>query len=842
MPQTERSPSVSSTPRSGRRLLSRITSPFASKTRNVTDFYVQIPDVHKQYGPGETVSGAVHLRVAKPIRVTHVVVCLHGYVQVYKNPGCPPADGYRANSTQVGTGRGSRTGEYFGNGFASLFEDEVVLCGDGKLGEGAYQFEFNLEFPDRDLPSSISFERGTISYMITATITRPTTISPTIQCDHKVYYVESIDISSLLPPKARTITLEAISRRTKAKGQARRLVDSDRTGRKGDSKVGSSERRDSQTSSSPSVAPNGERSLQSPSPSEQSFDSLVTGSQGRPSHQESNATSPRQSDVSRQTTANGNSSVTTRTINATVESMKGGCLRGDHIPVKVHVNHIKHVKSLHGVIITLYRQARVDMHPSIPLGPTEKGKEARYEDYYPKSATGLGGLSLSGAGSSHMFRKDLSQTVVPLIVDPNSLTAEVTGKVHVDAEEFPTISTVPGAMISFRYYIEVVIDIQGKLSTQDRNLGNLGGLANTLIQGPTTPGVERERTAYTGSGTPLIDTAGLRRDKGVVSCTFEVVVGTRDTERNRNKGKQRAEPVADTSTQSTQRLPASMPAQQDAQPGADRNGDHAQYANDWYGYDQGYDPHFYHYHHQYHPSTRQGYQVHENGYHHPMTNGNGYHDYNEYASPAYIAPPPIPIPAPEDESQLTEKERVHRAEQRLLPSQPPDADGQASAGAAPSAPYLPDEQPNGSFAAAIAPPAFTLHPPTAMVSSSAIGTSFTPLDYASSIPLPRTPVYEEREGQSYLPSTPAYEPRDGGALTPIPSRTLPPTDDKRELERRNLQMEASAPPNDDTEEAGPSGVHAPSAPVLDENEELYGLSHDSHADASASSELPRYER
>lgn len=101
-------------------------------------------------------TGCVNLKVVQPIRVTHVVVCLHGFVQVYKNPGSPPADSYRTNGSHVGTGKGSKSGEYYGNGFASLFEDEVVLCGDGKLGEGVYQFRFDLLFPDRDLPSSIS--------------------------------------------------------------------------------------------------------------------------------------------------------------------------------------------------------------------------------------------------------------------------------------------------------------------------------------------------------------------------------------------------------------------------------------------------------------------------------------------------------------------------------------------------------------------------------------------------------------------------------------------------------------------------------------------------------------
>ena len=89
------------------------------------------------------------------------------------------------------------------------------------------------------------------------------------------------------------------------------------------------------------------------------------------------------------------------------------------------------------------------MRPSIPLGPIEKGKEGKYEDYYPRSYTGLGGLSLSGAGSNHVFRKDLYQSMSPLFIDPQTFTAEIHAKVRVPDEAFPTIATVPGSMISF---------------------------------------------------------------------------------------------------------------------------------------------------------------------------------------------------------------------------------------------------------------------------------------------------------------------------------------------------------------------------------------------------------
>jgi hypothetical protein len=510
-----------------------------------------------------------------------------------------------------------------------------------------------------------------------------------------------------------------------------------------------------------------------------------------------------------------------------VESLRGGVLRGDSIPVKVHVNHTKHVKSLHGVIMTLYRQARVDLHPAIPLGPTEKGKEAKYEDYYPKSITGLGGLSLSGAGSSHMFRKDLSQTIVPLIVDPGSLTAEVTGKVHVPEEAFPTISSVPGAMISFKYYIECVLDIQGKLSTQDRNLGNLGGLASTMLQGSENLGLVNSGLHPFGS--PIIDTTDIRRDKGVVACTFEVIVGTRDN--TRTKGKRKVsipeEPEAEMND-----------THADAQPGATppANGvwrhDHWRYGemDQNYGHSSGHDAQ---YHAQSPDSQMDGAYYNYNDYH-------GYNRYHEaYGHLDYPLPdeahrgavlPPIPLPQSEDESQLSEKERIRRAEQRLLPSQPPTAEnGVGSSSCVATAPHLPDELPHRHGVV----PSLSLLTPPAYGSGSTHATGMIFSDYAPTIPLPITPAYEPREPD--VLSTSSATPRMSSH--PVAEAA---TDDKRELQR--LQMEASQPPTDDagdSEAPGPSSSHAPSAPTLT-IEDLYG--NDDHVDTAAHSELPKYDR
>ncbi|OCL13948.1 hypothetical protein AOQ84DRAFT_260992, partial [Glonium stellatum] len=535
----------------GKSLLSRLKSPLQSKTRSFTDFYIQPDDPHRQYSPGDLITGSVILKVVKPLKITHLVISLHGYVQVFKNPNAPK-DGFRAYNNAVGTGKGRKSGSYFGNGFATLFEDESVLCGEGRLGEGVYHFNFELEFPSKGLPSSIDFERGTISYMLSATLTRPTTISPTTTHDTKIYLVETIDIAPILDPKPRVISLEPIYRRSRARSNVKkRSPPSDSPQQSVD---GAEASRNSRVSELSSVTEESD-TPRSPAPSDLSFESQfsnVTGS-GVDSGRLSVSTG------SSGGTLNGSkTSLKGKTITATIELLKAGFLRGDNIPVKISVNHTKHIKSFQGIIITLYRQARVDMHPALPVAPNSKADKVSSEDYYPKSRTGLGGLSLSSAGSSHVFRKDLAQSFAPLFIDPRTFTAEVKASVRVPDEAFPTISSVPGAMISFKYYVEVVVDLQGKLAGLDKLFPSSG-----LVNVPNNAATAFDNTASSAaaaaaaaSGRPedhhhhpaaacgmvsawggnFVDTESIRRDKSVVTCVFEVVIGTKDSDR---KGKRK---------------------------------------------------------------------------------------------------------------------------------------------------------------------------------------------------------------------------------------------------------------------------------------------------------------
>lgn len=459
----------------------------------------------------------------------------------------------------------------------------------------------------------LQFERGTVAYMLTATMTRPTTIAPITYHDQKILYREHIDIARYLPPKPRTITLEPLQRRTS-------LVRSRRSRR----------------SDHESELPTGASGASTPT---------TDSHEGRNSPSTQSAHSQSMSLAQSATGSNSRRTISTDnkgSITATVESVKGGCLPGEELPIKINIKHNKYIKSMQGVFVTIYRLARVDALPVLPstgaasLDGTGSGKTKAQDDLYPKSMTGLGGLSLSGAGSCHVFRKDMAQVVVPLLVDPMTLTADVSAKIRMPEDAFATINGVPAGMIMFKYYIEVIIDIQGKVASQDRlshtmSAGLTDGHHKEIGLDGSTGASHRHDQAH---GHSITDTAWIRREKSVIACTLEVVVGTDDSERRRAAGKAIA---TDT---------ASAAATQDAvsrlSPGTNQESQSFTSVNE---YDPAWnttDPHFEHSDASYHEHVD---------------------DADLYA----------PSPAHFDED-LSEKERLQRAEAALLPSHAPDDD------------------------------------------------------------------------------------------------------------------------------------------------------------------------
>ena len=337
------------------------------------------------------------------------------------------------------------------------------------------------------------------------------------------------------------------------------------------------------------------------------------------------------------------------TISAQIEVLQGGCLAGDSFSVRVSIKHNTAFKSMQGIIITLYRQGRIETHPALPLGPQRRGGKPKYEDCYPRSFTGLGGLSLTSAGSSRSFRQDLNQIFAPIIVDPRSLTTVIHTSIQAPVHLFPTISCVPGGMVSFKYYVEVVVDLRAKLGSQDRlrpHLSMTSGIQHGYGDAKMTRIECSEGVSYAATpGFGYLVTDQLRRIKGVVFTRTEMIVGTKDSSRKRQKQREDQSAV-------DENRPSNVSA----------------ILSDEITQDQDIEP-----------ERRESYD-------------------EESDNPCPLAgdqeqPPTDIIPPAEIEEDLDEKGRLRRAEERLLPSAPPqDEELSSSTAPIPSAPIADDEE------------------------------------------------------------------------------------------------------------------------------------------------------
>ncbi|EGR51522.1 beta arrestin-like protein, partial [Trichoderma reesei QM6a] len=668
--------------------------PLRNRNRSVTDFHVLCDEPHRKYSAGDHVHGTVILVVVKPVRITHLVVTLHGFVRVLRDPA---GAAKVRNTVTLPQGGSSSRPQYHGNGFASLFQDEQVLSGEGRLDPGRYEFGFDLVFPDKGLPSSIDFERGTISYMVTATLTRPVSMAATMTCERKVMLAERIDVGLLPPPPPRTIFLEPISKRTKRKKSSMAL--------------------DKSSLATPEPVDSERRGAAALS----DVQSEISGESGR-----SISTAMSRSDTA-QLTQVGSTGLTTaqqavndKTITASIELLRGGCLPGDAVSVRVTVQHIKQVKSMTGVIVTLFRQGKIDSSPPSQLFKDmltrEDARRLQREDIYPRSRTGLGGLSLSSAGSISVFRKDLDQTTAPLIIDPNTMQASVTVPVKVPDDSFPTIKGVPGDMISFKYQVEVIVDLGGRLSGHfpSRKTSRFGTFSSSATDQSISMFSQRR-----GAQIEIMDTAPLRRQKGIVCVTIESIVGTVDSSGARRLIKLSSSSKTLDNGESDDDLGfIPTPTRYDD---IDRHDPHP----------HGPPPQGYF---SSHPSQRRP------SYSPPTPSHPSYTQlHNHGLAPSYTPPPPQLL----DRSNLSEKDRIRQAEQRLLPSRPP------------AGPSSPDED-----------------------------------DIYDAQATPRPP-YAGNSGEEDNPGPSAPTEEE---LTAAVSPLAGAGEDKQELERRRLMQEASAPP------------------------------------------------
>ncbi|KAK6334595.1 ph-response sensor protein [Orbilia javanica] len=435
--------------------------------RAINDFYIKLDYPHRRYKPGEHITGSIVLTTSRATRITHLTLTLGGSVMVYPHDRRGHKWGedvvkdvtYRDSKMIRGCrSRGTTIeGRHSGRGVV-LFEEEQVIVGEGRLGAGGLEVGFVIEFPSKGGINSLDFERGAITYLLTATLTRPTTIHTVSTCTAEIKFSENIDVSMFSPPKPLTISIEP----------QRPL-----------------------------------RRLKSSGSSNDSTTYIQT------LHQPPNLSPPLSPSLPKTPSNNTPSLPPSPTVSAqphpmaTIELLRPACLPGESIPIRITVSHNRPLKSMSGVITTLSRQCRLDTLP-----PADKVLTAS-------------SLSFSKSCVS-TFRKDLNQSITALIVDPRSLTTVVKTSVRIPGDAFPTISKVPQGVLEFTYFVEVVVDLGGKLASRN-------GMGDVIMDGSTGEDLKRIQTEG------IMETDRIRREKGVISCTFEVVVGTIDTGKRRKK-------------------------------------------------------------------------------------------------------------------------------------------------------------------------------------------------------------------------------------------------------------------------------------------------------------------
>ncbi|KAF3920607.1 hypothetical protein ABW21_db0202916 [Orbilia brochopaga] len=468
----------SSTPRSSSSSTSAsasmpLTSPTTStlshlkpSRRAITDFYVKLDHPHRRYKPGEKIMGSIVLSTSRATRITHLTLTLTGAVVVYPHERRGHRWGedvvkdvtYRDNKSIRGCrSRGtSIEGKHNGRGVI-LFEDEQVIVGEGRLGAGGLEVGFVYDFPTKDGINSLDFERGAITYLLTATLTRPTTIHAVTTYTTEVKFSENIDVALFSSPKPLTISIEPQRplRRLKSSGSSNDSTTCIQT-------IHQPPGLSPPLPATHSITPNSVPSLP-PSP--------TVPAQPHPM--------------------------------ATIELLKPACLPGEQVPVKITVSHNRPLKSMSGVITTLSRQCHLDTLP-----PADKVLTAS-------------SLSFSKSSVS-TFRKDLDQSLAALIVDPRSLTTVIKTSVRVPSDAFPSITTVPQGLLEFRYFVEVVVDLGGKLASRN-------GMGDVIMDSNTNEDLKRSQTEG------IMETDRIRREKGVISCTFPFIVGTVDSSKGRKR-------------------------------------------------------------------------------------------------------------------------------------------------------------------------------------------------------------------------------------------------------------------------------------------------------------------
>ncbi|EAZ63725.2 pH-response regulator protein [Scheffersomyces stipitis CBS 6054] len=478
------------------------SSNFRIDFNSVADFYIQLDKPHKTWLPGDEVPGKIILISKKNLANIVITLSLIGYVKI--------------NASSHSKLRPIKH---------SLFDHTIKIYGDGLspeasgsvseadftngLYKGEHVFPFIVKLPNKRVFTSIDFGKGSISYILRASLgnsssytttgasttsisTSSNSIQPTSSIFAKtkslkilqnpsytseklIHLVNPIDVTTLTPPKPKRLILK--DPRTQHSKKLSRTQSSTST-------INTINTINTYST----VSSNNSDTYEAPN-------ATGTNTNG------SNNPSPKPNVV---LPGLDKSSIKPETIKVCLEIPQRGYLRGELIPIKLSISHLKKIQDLHGIIITLVRVCRLD-----------NGTESFFES----------------------FRKDLQQSVLPIFVDPVTFQSEINTSVRVPADAFPTISGCP--LVSFQYFIEVLVNLSGKSLVLDNDAPTDHHSATKIVDDPTTFNFNYNNSLssqHHKDRSGFINTDKYKRSKKFLQLTTEVIIGTHRSTSDTNTG------------------------------------------------------------------------------------------------------------------------------------------------------------------------------------------------------------------------------------------------------------------------------------------------------------------
>ncbi|QBM90882.1 Arrestin (or S-antigen), N-terminal domain [Metschnikowia aff. pulcherrima] len=481
---------------------------------SVDEFYIVLDDPHKLWAPGEEILGQVILRSRKHLANIAITFNLAGHVKIHALPHLklrPMKTVLFSHTIQIyGPKPGLQPGPEFANG----------------LYKGEHRFPFIVKLPNRRIFTSIDFGKGAIVYVLlthlqsadTTAISTPLGSKvtpaasaansaknnpapgakehelssllrakealakihhPTFLYEKIISLVNPVDVAHLPPPKRKQLVIKNPRKGKLLRVQSLSLtintyatLSSANSDLESVTNTNTNINMNTNATSMPGLAANVALDVPVALPASQhtAVSPSVPGSPGL-------QTLLPKPDV----------------IRVLMDIAQRGYLRGELIPIKIAINHLRKIQDLTGIIVTLVRVCRIDYGP---------------DGYYES------------------FRKDLQQLVIPLFVDPATFSLEISTSVRVPPDAFPTISGCP--LVSFQYFIEVMLNLSGK-SLSLTTPSEQPKLSNQDDQGlspgqPAPSNYNFQSLAHSRS--EYINTDKFKRLKKFLQMTTEVVIGT----------------------------------------------------------------------------------------------------------------------------------------------------------------------------------------------------------------------------------------------------------------------------------------------------------------------------